>query len=101
MMYEYVIDLKAQDEIEQSFEWYVTRSAVAADGFLAELEDVFRLVCLEPRLWPMYEYGLREVVMDRYPFTVVYLVDVKAKLVVIISVFHHSRHPKGKYGPES
>jgi len=99
-MFDYVIDPKAHDEIETSFQWYLSRSISAAEGFLIELDEVIDLICLDPFLWPSYEYGLQEVLMERYPFTVVYMVDEDAQSVIIISVFHQSRHPKEKYRPE-
>ncbi len=100
-MYSLEFDPKAIEEIEHSFGWYLERSIPAAEGFRAELEEVTDDVCRDPYVWPSYAFGLREVLMDRYPFTVVYSIFEKTYSVVIISVFHQSRHPKGKYGSKS
>jgi plasmid stabilization system protein ParE len=99
-MFNHHIDPKAQEDIENSFDWYLQRSIPAAEGFLTELDEVIGRICLDPQMWPSYEEGLREMLMERYPYTVVYLVDEQARSVIIISVFHQSRHPKGKYRPE-
>ncbi len=100
-MYSLEFDPKAIEEIENSLGWYLEKSIPAAEGFKAELEEVIDVVCRDPHVWPSYEFGIREVLMNRYPFTVIYSIFEETQTVVIISVFHHSRHPKGKYGPES
>ncbi len=97
MIYYLEFDPKAIEEIEHSFGWYLEKSIPTAEGFRAELEEVTDVVCRDPYVWPSYEFGIREVLMNRYPFTVVYSIFEETQTVVVISVFHQSRHPKKKY----
>jgi plasmid stabilization system protein ParE len=97
-MYSLEFDPKAIEEIEHSLGWYLEKSIAAAEGFRAELDEVTNAVCRDPYVWPSYEVGLREILMDRYPYTVVFSIFEETHAVVIISIFHQSRHPRGKYG---
>lgn len=53
-----------------------------------------------PLRWPNYHANFRECLVKDYPFTIIYRIDERNNTVVIISVFHQSRHPKGKYRPK-
>ncbi len=44
-----------------------------------------------PQRWPKYLHGTRRFVMQRFPFSVVYLDD--PDLVTIIAVAHSKRKP--------
>jgi len=97
MSYGVTVLRKAQNEFEDSVEWYRKRSRKAAEGFITNFREAVGLVSSAPHRWPEYHKDYRECLVRDYPFTIVYRVDEPAKLVVIVSVFHQSRHPKGKY----
>lgn len=101
MSYGVILVRRAQDEWEDSVEWYRKRSHKAATGFITNFEEAVQLISSAPDRWPEYHKDFRECLVRDYPFTIVYRVDDKAKLVIIISVFHQSRHPKRKFGSES
>jgi hypothetical protein len=48
------------------------RSTQAADGFYEELFPAVDMVRQKPGLFPNYLHGTRRVVLDRYPFSVVF-----------------------------
>jgi len=98
MSYGVTVLRKAQHEFEDSVEWYRKRSRKAAEGFITNFKEAVELVSSAPHRWPAYHQDFRDCMVRDYPFTIVYRVDEAAKLVVIVSVFHHSCHPKGKFG---
>jgi plasmid stabilization system protein ParE len=62
-------------------------------------EDVFSkisLIAANPLHYPSKKKA-REAVTDNFPFLIVYRINEKQKLIMIISIFHTSRHPKKKY----
>jgi plasmid stabilization system protein ParE len=101
MTYEVTLVHRAQNEFVESVEWYRKRNRKAAEDFITNFTEAVNLVSSAPHRWPEYHKDFRDCLVKDYPFTIVYRVDELEKRVVIISVFHHSRHPKGKYGPES
>lgn len=84
---------EARAEARQAAEWYRARSIAAARGFAISLDDGIRAICEHPEAWPTWpgRDDVRRRVLRRYPFTIVYLVDGEA--VVIVAVAHQKRRP--------
>lgn len=97
--YQVVLEPSAQSEFTDSLDWYAEKSVNAASGFNDEFIRSVSAIADSPYRWPNYFARLREFQMTRYPFTIVYLIDETARLIVIVSVFHQNRHPKRKYRP--
>lgn len=65
------------------------RSALAARGFLAELDLVLGRVLEAPDRWPQFEMGTWRYVFPRYPFNLIY--RIKDGNIEVIAVAHHRR----------
>jgi plasmid stabilization system protein ParE len=63
---------EAEAEADAACEWYWTRSEAAALGFDAELRNAFYTLRKSPRIHALYLRGTRRVMLDRYPFFVVF-----------------------------
>lgn len=98
MSYSVSVLRAARNEYLDAVEWYAKRSRKAAEGFMLNFSSAVQLIARSPSRWPNYHGHFHECLMKDYPFTVVYRIDERQNSVVIVSVFHHSRHPKGKYG---
>jgi plasmid stabilization system protein ParE len=48
-------------------------------------------IALAPHRWPTYLHGTRRLVIQRFPFSVIYLDD--SDLITIIAVAHSKRKP--------
>jgi len=81
----------AAAEVERAQRWYEERSVLAAAGFLQELTRAVERAHLAPDRYPAAEHGTRRVLLDQYPFSVVYLVGRDE--VLIVAVAHHKRRP--------
>jgi len=79
----------AAADAEEAASWYAERSALAAKGFLAELDLVLGRVLEVPDRWPQLEMGTRRYVFPRYPFTLIY--RIKDRDIEVIAVAHHRR----------
>lgn len=88
----------ARNEYLEAVTYYADRSRSAAEGFIFNFSLTIEEISESPLRWPNYHSNFRECLVKDYPFTIVYRIDESKNTVVIISVFHHSRHPKGKYG---
>jgi len=82
---------EAWQEFEAADDWYAERSADASVGFLSAITDALESIKSSPRRWPRYLYGMRRFVLQRFPFSVIYLDD--PDVVRIVAVAHAKRQP--------
>jgi plasmid stabilization system protein ParE len=82
---------EASDEIDGAYTWYAMRSTHAADGFYEELFKALDMVHQRPRQFPSYLHGTRRVLLDSYPFSVVFR-ELPRK-IQIVAVAHAKRRP--------
>ena len=78
-------------EAAAAAEWYAARSATAAAGFEAELDEAESAIRRLPNAWPAYDHGTRRYLLRRYPFGVVYRVE--SQRILIVAVAHGRRRP--------
>lgn len=78
-------------EATAAAEWYAARSATAAAGFEAELAEAESAIHTLPNAWPSFEHGTRRHLLRRYPFGVVYRVELQR--ILILAVAHGRRRP--------
>lgn len=81
----------AEEDYEDSVSWYAERSNMAASGFIAAVEAALDTISENPHYGLNEISGFRSLVLKNYPFTVFYEVDEAAMLVIVVSIFHHSR----------
>lgn len=72
-------------------EWYASRSATAAAGFEAELNDAEAAIRRLPNAWPPYDHGTRRYLLRRYPYGIIYRVE--ATHILIVAIAHGHRRP--------
>ena len=88
----------AEIDLAESMDWYALQSPRLDADFLEEAERTFKKLSGKPFLYAIHHnrktIQLRTAAMDRFPFLVVFFVDPKRNLVIIIAVWHTSRDPK-------
>jgi plasmid stabilization system protein ParE len=82
---------EAKEDFRDALRWYRARSAIASTEFRKTVSGAIRSVAQSSQLCPKYLYGTRRFVIQRFPFSVVYLDD--PDLVTIIAVAHSKRKP--------
>ena len=86
---EYLDD--ALDEAEEAARWYAERSPTAAAGFTDELDVAAAAIERAPESWPQYDHGTRRFLLRRFPYFLVYRIELTR--VVIVAVAHAHRRP--------
>ena len=81
----------AWEEFEAADDWYAERSPDASLGFLSAIADALDNIRSAPRRWPPYLFRTRRFVLQRFPFSVIYLDD--PDMVRIVAVAHAKRKP--------
>jgi toxin ParE1/3/4 len=82
---------EAKAEAKGAFDRFWEQSHAVALKFDTELRAAYRLVQKTPSICPPYIHSTRRVILDRYPFSVVFrerLHDIQ-----IIAVAHSKRRP--------
>ena len=88
---------RALREYEGAMEWYRERSEVAAANFEIAIKEKIDLLRSAPELFKKSYKHFREVSLDGYPFSILYLIDKKESRIIISSIFHHKRNPRQKF----
>jgi toxin ParE1/3/4 len=88
---DYLFHPLAWQELEEADSWYFSHSYEVSLDFLHDLYAAVEDVALAPRRWPVYLHGTRRIVMQRFPFSVIYLND--PDVIRIIAVAHSKRRP--------
>jgi hypothetical protein len=74
---------------------YYERAAGLGDDFIAELAVVLESIRRMPETSSVVETvrgeAVRRVLLERFPFKVVYV--VRSRLVLVVAIAHTSRHP--------
>ena len=97
MIYRYSYHPVALVEFKEAIDWYNYRSVMAAENFVEEVTTTIDVICKDPVRFRNVYSVFRETSLKKYPYTIVYFVDEKKKVVVITSVFHNKRNPNKKY----
>jgi plasmid stabilization system protein ParE len=82
---------EARSELSDAFEWYLERSPLAAQAFLAEIERAAVLILEAPEIWPRFERETQRYVLRKFPFGLIY--RISGDTVQIIAVAHQKRRP--------
>ena len=82
----------ALDELDRAWSWYEEQRLGLGDEFRACVDAALEAAARDPRAYPRVEGELRRVLVRRYPYAVMYLVE--ADRVEVIAVFHGARDPR-------
>jgi plasmid stabilization system protein ParE len=82
---------EADRDLFEGLAFYATRSFIAAERFLDEIEAALELIREAPDRWPFYRLGMRRYVLTSYPYSIVYRARVTE--IQVYAVAHAKRRP--------
>ena len=97
MIYTYIFTPRALVQLKDAYEWYAKQSEITGEHFRTAVREQVEQICLNPTLYRNTRKNFREKSLLKFPFSIVFVIDKKAHVVAVTSVFHHRRNPKGKY----
>jgi plasmid stabilization system protein ParE len=95
MSYSIEMSPKAEKEFYEAWEWYESERPGLGERFEKEFFKKIDLIINGPLHYALKK-GLREARTDIFPYLLIYKVSEKKGVILIVSVFHMSRHPKRK-----
>jgi plasmid stabilization system protein ParE len=92
MSYKIRLSPEAQLDFDISFEYYLEISQSIALKFKNEFEEALEKLEAKPLLEIRY-HAFRFFPLQKFPFLLIFTVDLEMKFVEIYAVFHTSRDP--------
>lgn len=87
-----------ETDLAESVDRYFLQQPGLEEKFLHEVDRTFEKIVLNPLLYAVKRkhkgIQLRTVLLDIFPYLIVYFIDESKSIVVIAAVWHTSRNPK-------
>src|ERR1700692_1695137 len=91
------VRLEAYADIDQAFDYYVERTDDRViTNFLSYLDEAFERISAFPQSCPAHRYGIRRLLLGRFPYWVYY--RVVPDEVEVIAVLHTKRDSTHRIG---
>ena len=82
---------EAEEEFLEAVSYYEARVPGLGERFEAELRTASALLLAHPEIGPLIDAELRKLVLDRFPYYLIY--SVSSEVVYIVAVAHERRRP--------
>lgn len=86
-----VLSKAAQTEFDEAADWYEQQQANLGVDFVKQMQATLDRICRVPRQFPVVLEDARQAIVDRFPYSIIFLFE--AKRVVVLAIFHHRRDP--------
>ena len=93
MSYNLVILDRAQEEIDQAYEYYAEISLSVFQSFDDQLEQVYQTLETNP-FFQFRHKGLRALPFESFPYMAFFTINEDEKIVYIYSVFNTYQNPE-------
>ena len=88
-------------EFDEAADWYEARQKGLGKDFIRKVREVVLRIAGNQRLFPTVHEQIRQTVIERFPYSILYQDD--SQEILVIAVFHSSRNPdvwKSRVGPK-
>jgi toxin ParE1/3/4 len=82
----------AQAELREARDWYEARVAGLGFQFARAVEVALMTIQRSPAAYPIVHDKVRQVVLRRFPYSLVFLPE--ADKILVLACFHHRRDPR-------
>ena len=93
-LYKLIVTEIALTQLEESALYYEDKQKNLGFEFEREIADVLDIIENNPYLFPIKFAHFHEVVVNRFPYIIVY--EIAGKEIVILSIFHTKQDPEKK-----
>ena len=82
----------AERELREAYTWYERRVPGLGSEFMRAVDVCVQIIRRNPDIYPVMYKEVRQGIMKRFPYSMLYL--VVPNRIIVVSVFHSSRDPK-------
>ena len=93
--FQLVVLEKAYQEIENARDYYENNQINLGTSFTNEVFSILEILESNPLLFPVKFKNIREAVIKKFPFVVIFEV-LPNNEIIVLSVFHFRRNPEDK-----
>ena len=83
--------------MEESSVWYEEQLTGLGERFATEIHESARAIARSPEAYPKKRAAIREFVVERFPFLIIYEYLKQENSIYILHIFHTKRNPALKY----
>jgi len=83
----------AEDELDEAFSWYQEHREGLGYEFLDEINATVARISVYPEAYLKVEDELRRALVKRFPYGVIYGIDQKKEIVIVVAICHLHREP--------
>ena len=92
-----ILSSVATKELQDSFQWYEDRLGDLGSRFVGIIDKTIEFILLNPEGYPEKSPPYREIVLEKFPYVLVYEFDKTKHIVYILHIFHTKRNHRLKY----
>jgi len=93
MSFKLIVKREAQIDLDEIFVWYEEQKIGLGFEFLEEFDKLTTKILTNPYFAPVILDDARAATPKRFPYDVVYRIDILVKEIRIIAISHQSRRP--------
>ena len=87
---------RAAADVHDAYRWYEDQRPGLGDDFLAEIEVTIARARAAPLHFPEVRRSTRRALVERYPYSVLFL--DRPRSILVVAVYHAKRDPRGWRG---
>lgn len=87
--------------MQESYQWYEERSVGLGVRFIAAIDKKLNEITSYPERYPKKKINYREVMLEIFPFAIIYEILKKEKMIFVSYIFHTKRNPAKKYNRQT
>ena len=91
MISEVILRPAAEADLQEAYEWYEQREAGLGADFMRCVDGCVQLICRHPEMYPTIHRHVRQGVVRRFPYSVIYFTT--SDTLVVTAIFHAARDP--------
>jgi len=96
-LYGLILSDRASEEFEKDYEWYEGEHEGLGERFAEAIQSKIEKILENPYHYKVTRKKQHEAVVEIFPYVILYVVNERAKEILIAAIFHTSRDPKKKF----
>ncbi len=85
-------------DYNDAYRWYEEQQLGLGEKFLAAVKNKVEKIITNPEIFSVKSRpGYHEALVESFPYTIVYRINKKQKVVFITSIHHQKKHPRSKF----
>ena len=84
----------ALKDLQEAKKWYQEKNELLAEEFKSEVNKEIDYIGEHPQHYQRKYKELRQSLVTRFPFAIIYLVNENQKQIIVFGILHTSRNPE-------